>query len=262
MWHHPGVRLAVMLALFTALTGQSMQYVAAAIASDGFGRDSTDSAVLMTALGLGALLASLFAGRLARRRSRYWMVVCALAMYVAAPLIVASGEVFAVAVVGYFVSGLAHFTFAVQVNSLIQLETPDQLAGACDLVLPVGDPHRNRRRPTRHGNADRRDRRAGHAQRRRCARGDRERLGDRERSVACVRPGTRSAPGTDDQRVNVTGKAWMPRTNDEWLYTGSKLGSARRRSCRRVSSSVKITRSSRRASCAPRQRCGPNPNER
>ena len=129
VWHHPGVRLAVMLALFTALTGQPLQYVAAAIASDGFGRDSTDSAALMTALGVGALLASLFAGQLARRRSRYWMVVCALAMYVAAPLIVASGRVFAVAVVGYFVGGMAHFTFAVQVNSLIQLETPDHLRG-------------------------------------------------------------------------------------------------------------------------------------
>lgn len=129
VWHHPGVRLAVMLALFTALTGQPLQYVAAAIASDGFGRDSTDSAVLLTSLGLGALLASLFAGRLARRRSRYWMVVCALAMYVAAPLIVASGRAFAVAVIGYFVGGLAHFTFAVQANSLIQLETPDHLRG-------------------------------------------------------------------------------------------------------------------------------------
>jgi len=48
---------------------------------------------------------------------------------VAAPLIVASSRVFAVAVVGYFVGGMAHFTFAVQVNSLIQLETPDHLRG-------------------------------------------------------------------------------------------------------------------------------------
>ncbi len=129
VWHHPGVRLAVLLALFTALTGQSLQYVAAAVANRGFGRESTDSAGLLTALGIGALLASLAAGPLARRYSRYRMMLCALAMYVVAPLIAAGGRTFSVALIGYFVGGLAHFTFAVQVNTLIQLETPDHLRG-------------------------------------------------------------------------------------------------------------------------------------
>lgn len=129
VWHHRGVRLAVSLALFTALTGQSLQYVASAIASDGFGRKSTESASLLTSLGVGALLASLVAGRLARHWSRSWMVVSALVMYVAAPLIVISTHSFRIAMVGFFVGGLAHFTFAVQVNSLIQIETPDQLRG-------------------------------------------------------------------------------------------------------------------------------------
>ena len=57
------------------------------------------------------------------------MMLCALAMYVAAPLIAAGGRTFSVALIGYFVGGLAHFTFAVQVNTLIQLETPDHLRG-------------------------------------------------------------------------------------------------------------------------------------
>lgn len=126
---HPAVRLAVLITFFTAITGQSLQYVAAAVAGNGFGRKTTDSAALLTSLGIGAFLASLIAGPAAIRFSREVMMVFALTLYAVAPVVVAATRAFPVAVAGYFIAGIAHLTIAVQVNSLIQIDTPDQLRG-------------------------------------------------------------------------------------------------------------------------------------
>ena len=129
VWHHAAIRLAVLLTLFTAFTGQSLQYVAAAIAETAFGRKSTESAGLLTALGIGAFLASLIARPMTHRFARSRMMLVALALFIAAPVIIAVSRSYAIGVAGYFVGGLAHLTFAVQVNSLIQVEAPDQLRG-------------------------------------------------------------------------------------------------------------------------------------
>jgi MFS family permease len=129
VWHHPALRLATMLSLFTAITGQSLQYIAAAVSSRHFGRSSQDNAWLLTSLGVGAFLASLVGYRLARIYSRRRMMQLALALYTIAPLLIVATHTFWVGMLGYFVGGLAHLTFAVQVNTLIQSETPDHLRG-------------------------------------------------------------------------------------------------------------------------------------
>ena len=129
VWGHPALRLATLLSFFTAITGQSLQYIAAAVASRHFGEASQDNAWLLTSLGVGAFIASLVGFRLARRFTRRRMMLFALAMYVLAPLIIIATRVFWVGMLGYFVGGLAHLTFAVQVNTLIQSETPDHLRG-------------------------------------------------------------------------------------------------------------------------------------
>ncbi len=129
VWHHQAVRLAVMITLFTAITGQSLQYIAAAIAEGGLGHKSTDSAGLLTALGIGAFLSSLLGGAAVARYGRRTMMVAALVMFAAAPVIIGATHSYTVALAGYFVAGVAHLTVAVQVNSLIQLETPDHLRG-------------------------------------------------------------------------------------------------------------------------------------
>ena len=129
VWHHPAVRLATLLSFFTAITGQSLQYIAAAVSSRHFGRPSQDNAWLLTSLGVGAFLASLVGYRLARRYSRRLMMQLALGMYILAPLLIVATHRFWIGMLGYFVGGLAHLTFAVQVNTLIQSETPDHLRG-------------------------------------------------------------------------------------------------------------------------------------
>jgi MFS family permease len=129
VWAHPAVRLATILSLFTAITGQALQYIAAAVASRQFGRPSEDNAWLLTSLGVGAFLASIVVHRLLRRFTRRRMMQVALAMYALSPVVIVCTDRFWLGVVGYFIGGLAHLTFAVQVNTLIQSETPDHLRG-------------------------------------------------------------------------------------------------------------------------------------
>jgi MFS family permease len=129
VWAHPGVRLAALLSFFSAFVSQSLQHVAAAVADLVFGRVSTDNAGLITALGVGSLVASLGSGMLGRRFDRPHLVGAALVMFALSPLIIATTDVYMVGLAGYFVGGLGHVTMAIALNTLIQLESPDEYRG-------------------------------------------------------------------------------------------------------------------------------------
>lgn len=128
MAHRP-LRLAVLLAFMTACFGQSMQYIAPAIASRVFDRPSTDNAGLLVALGLGALVSSWFSVVVGDRLRRSRRLLIATLLFAASAGLVTLTDRYWVGLVAYFLGGLAHLQTAVGLNTLMQGIVPEHLRG-------------------------------------------------------------------------------------------------------------------------------------
>lgn len=129
VWRHRPLRLAVFLAFITSLCGQSLQHVAPAIADRIYDRPSTDNAGLLVALGLGALISSLFSVALGDHWQRSTRVVVALVLFSVSTAMIPMTSIYWVGLLAYFISGLAHLQSAVALNTLIQGTVPDHLRG-------------------------------------------------------------------------------------------------------------------------------------
>ncbi len=129
MWRHLPLRMAIILAFISSAFGQSLQFVAAAVAARVFDRPSTDNAGLMTALGVGSTLASIFAAKSAGKYKRSQTVTTSLMLYCVSTALIAVSSIYWVGLLGYFISGMAHLTMAVALNTLIQGLVPDHMRG-------------------------------------------------------------------------------------------------------------------------------------
>jgi predicted MFS family arabinose efflux permease len=119
----------VLLAFMTACFGQSMQYIAPAIASRVFDRPSTDNAGLLVALGLGALVSSWFSVVVGDRLRRSRRLLIATLLFAASAGLVTLTDRYWVGLVAYFLGGLAHLQTAVGLNTLMQGIVPEHLRG-------------------------------------------------------------------------------------------------------------------------------------
>lgn len=128
VWRNPLLRVTTVLSAVTAFAGQSLQYVSPAVAA-AFGRDSTDNAGLLTALGMGALVASFASRALLRAVDRHHVAVLAMLGFAAHPLLVAATGSYWVGLAGYAIGGMAHLTTAVNLNTLIQSEASEEFRG-------------------------------------------------------------------------------------------------------------------------------------
>lgn len=129
VWRNRALRVAVTLAFVTALCGQALQYVSPAIANRLYGRDSTDNAGLLVALGLGALMSSglsVIVGDHLRRSTRVLVSLCGFGL---SAVVIAATDNYWVGLVGYFIGGIAHLQNAVALNTLIQGTVPDHVRG-------------------------------------------------------------------------------------------------------------------------------------
>jgi MFS family permease len=129
VWRTRPLRIAVTLAFITALCGQALQHVSPAIASRLYGRESTDNAGLLVALGLGALLSSglsVIVGDYLRRSTRVLVAMCGFGL---SAVVIAATDNYFIGLVGYFIGGMAHLQSAVALNTLIQGSVPDHVRG-------------------------------------------------------------------------------------------------------------------------------------
>jgi predicted MFS family arabinose efflux permease len=129
VWRNRPLRLAVSIAFITALSGQSLQHVAPAIAEDVLGRDSTDNAGLLVALGLGALASSGFSVIAGDRLPRSTRVLVALGGFLLSCVMIAATSNYVVGLAGYFIGGMAHLQSAVALNTMIQGCVPEHVRG-------------------------------------------------------------------------------------------------------------------------------------
>ncbi len=125
----PPLRLAVCIALASAMCAQALQHVAPAVAERVLGRRSTDNAGLLTALGVGALIASTASAMVGDRVRRSQQLMFGLSMYAVSMIMLAITSNYRVGQLAYVVSGLGHLTVAVALNTLMQGAVPDAMRG-------------------------------------------------------------------------------------------------------------------------------------
>ena len=129
MWSRRPLRLAVLLAFAVSMFGQSIQYVASAIAQRLFDRPPQSNAALLSALGAGSLLSSLLTVVYGERIRRTVQVFGGLALYLVATLLLPLTDVFVVGMVAYFFAGCGHLFVVVALNTLLQGSVPDEYRG-------------------------------------------------------------------------------------------------------------------------------------
>ncbi len=129
MWHSRRLRLALIVALITAMFGQSLQYIAASISVNILHHKSNDNGTLLIGLGIGAVTASLLSTVYGERIRRSTRVVTGMGLYLTMTAVLASGPSFPVAIGAFAIGGVAHFTILVVLSTLIQSEVPDHMRG-------------------------------------------------------------------------------------------------------------------------------------
>ncbi|MCU1396716.1 MAG: putative major facilitator superfamily transporter [Ilumatobacteraceae bacterium] len=129
LWNRRPLRLAVILALFVATLGQSVQYVASAISERIFHHSSESNAGLLAAYGIGAVTSSIATIRLGDRLRRSVQMMVGFMMFVVGVGLVPLTHVYFVGQIAFFIAGLGHLAVAVALNTLIQGTVPDEYRG-------------------------------------------------------------------------------------------------------------------------------------
>jgi MFS family permease len=125
----PGIVTAiatVTLIGFFGLAGQSMSVT---LAEDVFDRPDTGFGMMLTAAGLGAVLASPGIAWAAHRVRRSTIQQYALVLYGAGIILAGAAPWFLLALGGMFVMGMAHIASASTLNTAIQLQVDESVRG-------------------------------------------------------------------------------------------------------------------------------------
>lgn len=138
VWRHRPLRLAMQIAFVGAFCGQTMQFMAPAVAERVYGHPSTDNAGLLVALGCGAVASWLLFQWSADRLLRSTRLTITLLAYPASIAVIASSEHYAVGILGFTLNGLAHVQLAMSLNTLIQGTVPDHVRGRTTSFYVLG----------------------------------------------------------------------------------------------------------------------------
>ncbi|MEO8694255.1 MAG: MFS transporter [Acidimicrobiales bacterium] len=123
------LRLVILLAFFLSLSGQSIAAIAAAVAFRLYGHDAKDNAWLITALGVGALIMSVWMLLAAARFRRSVLTKIGIAVYAVGLALIPLTTNFGVGLVAYGICGLAHVLVGTSLNTFVQASVPDEIRG-------------------------------------------------------------------------------------------------------------------------------------
>ncbi|MEO5841455.1 MAG: MFS transporter [Acidimicrobiales bacterium] len=123
------LRLIILFAFFLSLSGQSIAAIAAAVAFRLYGHDAKDNAWLITALGVGALIMSVYVLLVASRFRRTVLTKAGIAIYALGLALIPLTTNFGVGLVGYGICGLAHVLVGTSLNTFVQASVPDEIRG-------------------------------------------------------------------------------------------------------------------------------------
>ena len=132
------LRLTVLFAFLLSLSGQSITAIAAAVAFCLYGHDAKDNAWLITALGIGALLMSVYVLLAAARFRRTVLTKVGIVIYAIGLALLPLTKNFAVGLVAYGVCGLAHVLVGTSLNTFVQASVPDEIRGRAMSIYLLG----------------------------------------------------------------------------------------------------------------------------
>jgi MFS family permease len=123
------LRLIILFAFLLSLSGQSITAIAAAVAFRLYGHDPEDNAWLITALGAGSLVMSVYVLLAAARLRRSVLTKAGIAIYAVGLALIPLTTSFGVGLVAYGVCGFAHILVATSLNTFVQASVPDEVRG-------------------------------------------------------------------------------------------------------------------------------------
>ncbi|MBT5580724.1 MAG: MFS transporter [Acidimicrobiaceae bacterium] len=122
-----GIRTAIAAVSMVAFFGLSMQTLAVTIAEDVFDRGERGFGLMLSCVGLGAVLTSPVVASIAGRIRRSRIQEVALIQYASGYLLIAFAPWFGLALVGSFIVGSAHLMSASTLNTAIQLQVDEAI---------------------------------------------------------------------------------------------------------------------------------------
>ena len=122
-----GIRTAIATVSLVGFFGLSLQLLSIAIVEEVHLRDERSFGLLLSCVGLGAVLASPFVAASAARFARSRIVALALVAYAAGSLVIAFAPWFTLVLLGGFAMGAAHIATGSTLNTAIQLQVDEAI---------------------------------------------------------------------------------------------------------------------------------------
>lgn len=137
-WRDPRLRLALATVSVCSVFGMSIQSLMAGLAKDVFRVDEQGLGLLVSAIGISAVLTAIATVWLAEGMTRSSMVRVGLLVYGLGMCVVAATDVFAVGLIGFAITGFAHVLVNVSVTTAIQVHVPEALRGRVTSLQLMG----------------------------------------------------------------------------------------------------------------------------
>ncbi|MFO0691433.1 MAG: MFS transporter [Myxococcota bacterium] len=146
VWRDHRLRIAVLTGALCSMFGMSIYSLAAGLAKDVFHVDEAGLGLLVSSIGLMSFLTALLAVSLGDRLRRSTLVTSGLVLYGLGLQVVAATDVFAVGLLGFGITGIAHVMVNVSVTTTIQQYVAPEFRGRVTsfqllgimLSLPIG----------------------------------------------------------------------------------------------------------------------------
>lgn len=146
VWRDHRLRIAVLTGALCSMFGMSIYSLAAGLAKDVFHVDEAGLGLLVSSIGVMSFLTAMLAVTLGDRVRRSTLVTSGLVLYGLGLWVVAATNVFAVGLVGFGITGIAHVMVNVSVTTTIQQYVAPEFRGRVTsfqllgimLALPIG----------------------------------------------------------------------------------------------------------------------------
>ncbi len=139
-----GIRTAISAVAVVGFFGLSLQMLSIAIVEEIHQRGERGFGLMLSCVGLGAVLSAPFVGGIAARFDRSRIVEFALVLYASGSLVVAFAPWFNLVLVGSFAMGSAHLATASTLNTAIQLQVEEafraKVLAVFIMMLTVSNP--------------------------------------------------------------------------------------------------------------------------
>lgn len=145
-WRDPRLRLAVLTGALCSMFGMSIYSLAAGLAKDVFHVDEAGLGLLVSSVGVMSFLTAILAVSIGDKIKRSTLVISGLVIYGLGLWVVAATDVFAIGMLGFGITGIAHVMVNVSVTTTVQTYVPPEFRGRVTsfqlmgimLALPIG----------------------------------------------------------------------------------------------------------------------------